>query len=151
VTEGTQKFYAGADPVQGVATVPREPPELPMLVLVVDDSDDDELVAAMAEADEVPAVGYDGLWDALDTGDHHTLKFRLVRMADAWERAWTYIDPPRDMVETITAEAHHVAILPREFAGDLGNFDPRSLAGAVIVEVAVGEPGAAALRALSGY
>jgi hypothetical protein len=33
-------------------------------------------------------------------------------MADAWERAWTYIDLPRDMVEAITAEARHVAILP---------------------------------------
>lgn len=147
--DDTAEFYEDADPVQGVAIVPGEQPTV---VMVVDDADDDELVAAMAEADAVPALGYDGTWAVHDTGLHHTLKFRLIRMADTWERAWTYIDPPEEFVEAITAgDEHYVAVMPREFAGDLGDFDPRSLHGAIIVAVQVNEPGRAALKALCGF
>ncbi len=158
VMEDVPRFYEGALSVDGALVVPFSPTGLQMVVLVVDDSGDDELISAMAELaagtelEPVSALGYDGAWDALDTGDHHALKFRLIRTADTWERAWTYIDPPREMVDAITSgDSHYVAVIPREFAGDLTDFDLRSIAGGVIVEVAVREPGRSAMHALCGY
>lgn len=158
MSEGISAFYDGAHGIAAVAVVPLSPHNIPMVVVVVDDSADDELVEAIArlaesaESEPVSAVGYDGAWDALDAGDHHTLKFKLARVADLWERAWTYIDPPRELVDAITSgDSHYVAVLPRELAGDLGDLNVASLAGALIVEVSMPPHAQAAVRALCGF
>ncbi len=47
-------------------------------------------------------------------------------------------DPPRELVDAITSgDSHYVAVLPRELAGDLGDLNVASLAGALIVEVSM--------------
>jgi len=146
-------FYERTKPTLGVAPVPRNPPELPVLVLVVDDADDDELVAIMAEVDEVPASGFRGDWgNVLESSPDGpvTFKFRL-RRDDGSERAWTYEGPPKEMVDLIASGNHDVAILPRELAGNLSDFNPLALAGALIVEVEMSDDACEMLRFKSGY
>jgi hypothetical protein len=147
----SERFTEGAEPVQNIAIQRRDPPEPPLVLVVVDDSGDDELVTAMAEASDVPARGYDATWDAVQTNDGSALKLRLIRMADAWECAWTYDNPPQELVEAITGGPHHVAIIPQEFAPDPQGIDLRAAGGAVIVQVELPPPAAAALRALCGF
>jgi hypothetical protein len=127
-------FLDGANPVLGAAVMPREAPHLPMVVLVVDDSGDDELAAVIAEATNVPADGYGGGWAAQVTQDTLTVKFILVREGAGWERAWTFPDPPADMLDAITGGEHNVAVLPRELAGDLTELNPASLGGSIIID-----------------
>lgn len=140
------EFFDGATPVVAAALVPRDAPQLPMVLLVVDDADDDELVETTAHAGIVSAEGFVGAWHSLGRAvePRLTLKFVLTRTADRWSRAWTYENPPEAMV-VIAAAVHHVAILQREFAGDLSEFNRHSLAGALITEVDLPAPGKASL------
>jgi hypothetical protein len=69
-----------------------------MLVLVVDDSADDELVSVLAAANMVPAHGYGGAWAAQVTPGVLTIKFTLVRLGGGWERAWTFPNPPDELL-----------------------------------------------------
>ncbi len=118
-----------------------------MLVLVVDDSADDELVSVLAVANIVPAHGYGGAWAAQITPGVLTIKFTLVRLGGGWERAWTFPNPPDELLGPIIGGAHHVAILPREFAGDLSKLDPVTLGGSIIIEAVASEAVAAARAA----
>jgi hypothetical protein len=110
----------------------------------VDDTDDDELVSVMANEDNVPADGYGGAWAAQVTPESLTIKFLLIKLGGGWERAWTYPEPPNELLDAITQGEHHVAVLPREFAGDLDDFDPDSLAGAVFIHAQPSDAVAAA-------
>lgn len=131
----------------GAAVLPRVTPELPMVVLVVQDADDDELVSVLSEATMVPAEGYGGGWAVQIAEGALTIKFHLIRLGGGWERAWTYPDPPDVMLHAVTGGEHHVAILPRELAGDLGELNPASLGGSIIVEVQPSESVSAARTA----
>jgi len=147
-------FVDGSKPIISIAAIPREPPELPLLVLVVDDSGDAELVDVLAENDTVPAEGFRGDWgNVLEGGADEpvTFKFRLYKTDGDWRRAWIYQGPPKEMVDLITTGNHDVAILPRELAGALEGFNPRMLAGALILEVVVDDQLCEVLRYRSGY
>jgi hypothetical protein len=139
-------FLDGTNPALAGALVPRAAPQIPMVVFVVDDSEDDELTTAIAEASNVPADGYGGAWAAQATSkDGLTeVKFVLIRRGGGWERAWTLPSLPADMLDAITGGAHHVAILPRELAGDLNELNLASLGGGLIVEAEPSEAVAAA-------
>jgi hypothetical protein len=139
-------FLDGANPALAGALVPLAAPQIPMVVLVVDDSQDDELTTAVAEASNVPADGYGGAWASqATTQDGLTMvKFVLIRLGSGWERAWTLPSPPAEMLDAITGGAHHVAILPRELAGDLDELNVASLGGSLIVEAQPSEAVAAA-------
>jgi hypothetical protein len=143
---GSVAFLDGANPMLGAALVPG-PLGLPLVVVVVDDTDDDELVAVMAEENNVPADGYGGAWAAQVAQDGLTIKFLLIRRGASWERTWTYPDPPDEMLDAITQGEHHVAVLPRELAGNLEDFNPHSLAGAVFIDAQPSESVAAARAA----
>jgi hypothetical protein len=127
-------FLDGTNPVLGAAVVPKVPSELPIVVLVVEDADDDELVSVIAAATMVPAEGYGGAWAAQVTQGGLTIKFHLIRLDGSWERAWTLPDPPDEMLDATTGGAHYVAILPHEFAGELDELKKASLGGSIIIE-----------------
>ena len=148
------ELFDGTAPMLGVAPISRDPPELPFIAIVVDDAENDELVAVMAEIDTVPAPGFRGDWgNVLEGGPDEpvTFKFRL-RGENGSLRAWTYPGPPKEMVDIITSGNHHVAVLPGELAGNLGaGFNPHALAGALIVEVEMDPELCEILRYKSGY
>jgi hypothetical protein len=147
IAEPDPHFLDGANPVLGTAIVLRDEPELPIVVLVVEDSEDDELVSVMAEATDCPATGYGGAWAAQVKPDGLTIKFLLIRLGGGWERAWTFPNPPEQMLDAIGGGPHHVAILPRELAGDLDKLAPASLGGSVIIEAQASESVRAAREA----
>jgi hypothetical protein len=52
---------------------------VPLAVVVIDDSEDDELISLTAEAGSVPAPGYHGVWTHLATTRALAIKFNLIR------------------------------------------------------------------------
>lgn len=119
------------------STLVARPDNLPLVVLVVDDSEDDELVAAIAEARMAPAVGYHGGWGSLVKGgpDGFQLTLKFILRRDGWVRQWTLPDVTQEMLRAICDSVHHVAVLPREVAGDFTeSLELPRIAGAIIVE-----------------
>jgi hypothetical protein len=113
--------------------------ETPLVAIVVDDSADDELVSVIAAASNVPAVGYSGAWLTKRRliADDLTIKFVLTG-PQAWRRQWSYHEPPEGLLAVIGGARHHVAVLPREIAGnpeEFGKgFSPKQLEASIIVE-----------------
>jgi len=131
MSDAACSFLADSSPANGVGFVPRAQ-NLPIVVLVVDDSDDDELARLLAGRDVVAARDHDGAWSGQVDCDGLIVKFSLIRHDGAWERKWTYTDPGDSVLNAITAGAHHVAIMPR--VGDLSEFVREGLGGGIIVD-----------------
>jgi len=137
------RLGAGAVPVVGVATVPRAGGQ-PFVVIVVDDADDQELACVLASADE--ATGYGGSWSAQVSSRELHIRFHLVRRGAAWERQWTCPDPSQDVLDAVTAGAHHVAVLP--LVGDLSRFVEEGVGGGLMIEAQASRSVAAARAVL---
>ena len=115
-----------------------------LVVIVVDDADDQELASVLASADE--ATGYGGAWSAQVTSRELHIRFHLVRRGAAWERHWTWPNPSEDVLDAVTAGAHHVAILP--LLGDLSQFVKEGMGGAIMIEAQASRSVAAARAVL---
>ncbi len=124
-------FLANASPAKGVGFVPRARKQ-PIVVLVVDDSEDDELARLLASGDTVAATDYEGAWSAGIDGERLIVKFSLMRRDGECERRWTYTDPGGSVLNAITTGTHHVAIVP--LIGDLSDFVRGGVRGAIIVD-----------------
>lgn len=109
----------------------------PILVLVVDDSDDPELASLLAGGEGVAGTDYEGVWSAQVDGAGLVLEFLLARRDRGWMRRWTYTDPGGSVLNAITAGAHHVAIVP--LIGDLSDFVREGLRGAIVVDAQASE------------
>lgn len=125
-----------------VATLVPRPDNLPLIVLVVEDSEDDELTSIIAEASAVPSPDYSGGWGAMVKGSAEgfqlTVKFLLI--GEEWERQWTLPDISKEILSAIMGGTHNVAILPRELAGDLEQpLELPRIAGALIIEAAASD------------
>lgn len=108
-----------------------------IIVLVVDDSDDDELPAAIAREDHVPAENFGGLWGTGQRDGHWLVGFQLIELRAGLERQYFTDNIHRPLLEAILDVPHLVAILPRELAGAASTAEdmaPR-LGGAMMVEV----------------
>jgi len=127
-----RRFLADATPAIGVGLVPGVQKRRPIIVLIVDDSDDDELACVLASKEAVAADGYRGAWSAQVNGERLTIKFHLVRRDEEWDRRWTYPDPGGGVLNAITADSHHVAVVP--VIGDLSEFVREGQGGAIIVD-----------------
>lgn len=127
----------------------------PIIVLVVDDSDDDELAGIIASEDMVPAEHFGGVWGTAQRDGHWLVGFRLVELGartDGIERAWITDNIHRELLETILTVPHLVAILPAELAEDFQTGEdllPR-LAGSLMVEVEDRSPQVAEVLAERG-
>jgi hypothetical protein len=120
------RFLADASPASGVGFVPRARRQ-PIVVLVVDDSEDSELASLLAGGEGVAASDYDGSWSAqLDRSGLVIIKFLLASRDGGWERRWIYTDPGGSVLSAITAGVHHVAIV--------------RLRGAIVVDAQAPEP-----------
>ena len=85
-----------------VATLVPRPDNLPLIVLVVEDSEDDELTSIIAEASAVPSPDYRGGWGAMVKGSAEgfqlTVKFLHRRGMGTAVDTPRYLqgDPERD-------------------------------------------------------
>jgi len=136
MSDDLDRFLADANPASGVGFVPRARRQ-PIVVLVVDDSDDSELASLLAGEQEVAAAAYEGSWSAQIDGSALVIKFLLARRGGGWERRWTYPDPGGSVLNAITAGVHHVAIVP--LIGDLSDFVRDGLRGAIVVDAQASE------------
>jgi hypothetical protein len=141
MSDAVDRFLADAKPASGVGFVPRAR-SWPIVVLVVDDSDDTELASSLAAVKSVAASDYDGSWSAMVEGTRPIVKFRLIRRDGKWARQWTYRDPDGSVLNAISAGLHHVAIVP--LVGDLSEFVCEGLRGAIVVDAQASEPIASA-------
>jgi hypothetical protein len=131
MSDAASRFLADANPASGVGFVPRAQGH-PIVVLVVDDSDDGELACVLAGNYQVAGTGYRGAWSAHVNDERLIVKLRLIRRDGQWERQWTYTDPGGSVLDSITAGTHHVAIMP--LAGDLSEFVRDGVGGGIIVD-----------------
>lgn len=124
----------------------------PVIALVIDDGQDDEVTAAVAEETMVPSDRFDGLWGSGERDGHYLLAFRLIETAGGVERTWTTDNIHRPLLEAILTVPHLVALLPKELAGDGRTLDdllPR-LQAALYVEVEERSPQVAHVLAERG-
>jgi len=143
MSDAAVRLGAGAVPAVGVATVPRAQANA-FVVIVVDDSDDQELACVLASADE--ATGYGGAWSAQVSSRELHIRFHVVRRGAAWERLWTCPNPSEDVLDAVTAGAHQVAILP--LVGDLSQFVEEGVGGGLMIEAQASRSVAAARAVL---
>jgi hypothetical protein len=146
MSDAVDRFLADANPASGVSFVPRGRSQ-PIVVLVVDHSDDAELASSLAGGERVAATDYDGSWSTQVNGTRITIEFRLTRREDGWERRWTYTDPDGSVLNAISAGIHHVVIVP--LVGDLSEFVREGLRGAIVVDTQASEHIASAPRLVS--
>jgi hypothetical protein len=123
-----------------------------VIVLVVDDSGDDELTAAMASQKDVPSERWRGAWKGEvrllgdDNGD--TATFVLLDQETEREREWAMENWDLSVLEAAASGDHYVALLPVELAGGLAQLNPKVLMGALIVLTSNGAPGLASILAV---
>jgi hypothetical protein len=134
-------FELDAGPVAVVAGVVR-PPGRPLgvtrvrdpaiIVVVVDDSADDELVSVLARASRVPAADLRASWAFEVTAGQ--VRLTLADPRGGFRRDW-HASPLSNPIVSAARERHYVAILPEELAGDVSSgVDVRRLAGAAVVQ-----------------
>lgn len=126
-----------ATPARGMGFVPRAGRQ-PIIVLVVDESDDAELALLLGGGEGVAATDYEGSWSAHDDGMRVIVEFRLLRRGGEWERQWKYTDPGGSVLNAIAAGTHHVAIVP--LVGDLSEFVRDGLRGAIVIDAQASGP-----------
>jgi hypothetical protein len=127
------------------------PSELPIIVIVVDDRDDDELVAIIARERDVPSPRFGGVWGGGRRDGRSVVALQLTDLDGGAERRWFTQDIRRELLEMILVVPHLVAIMPQEVAGDANSAEsviPR-LGASLIAQVSSASPEVAeALREL---
>lgn len=123
-----------------------------IIVLVVDDSDDDELTAIIAREDHVPSPNFGGVWGSGQTEGHWLVAFHLIQLGGGVERQWFTDNIHRPLLEAVLDVPHLVAIVPEEIAGEAKTAEelaPR-FGGALIFEVDDHSPQVAQILAERG-
>jgi hypothetical protein len=108
-----------------------------VIVLVVDDTGDDELAAVVAREDMVPADNLGGLWGTGERDGYWLVGFQMIELGGGVERQFFTDNIDRRMLEAILDVPHLVAVMPREIAGDANSGEemlPR-LGGSLLIEV----------------
>jgi hypothetical protein len=109
-------------------------PEPSILIRVVDDTDDDELTAAIAGENIVPSSSFGGVWGTGQRDDYWLIAFRLVQLGGGLDREWFTSNIHRPLLEAIVEVP---TWSPEEIAGDAKT--PESIAlrfgGSMIVQV----------------
>jgi hypothetical protein len=145
-------FTDGAVPVLAAAGGSVPDGRGAMVLLVIDDSREDDITAAIAAAarDTPFAHEFSGEWGYFNDRTGAVARFTLESAARETDRMWLVNDPPHDMVLLLERD-HVVVLMPAEIAGDLtGGIDfsgisPR-LKGSLLVKVTYPDPGAASER-----
>jgi hypothetical protein len=142
---GREDFTDGATPVL-LAAAGEAPDGRVMVVLVIDDSGEDDITAAIAAtaADAPFAHDFSGEWGFFEDRTGSVLRFTLKSAAGAAHRRWL-IDHPRDVMVALLNRDHVVVLMPAEIAGDLSDgvdFSgiPARLKASLLVDVSGADP-----------
>lgn len=131
---------------------PLHPPGQPsIVVLVIDDSVDDEVTHAVAEEGVVPSERFGGVWGNGQRYGNWLVGFMPIELGGGLERQWFTDNIHRELLEAVLEVPHLVALLPAELAGDFKTGDdllPR-LGGALFVQVDERSPQVAKILAES--
>jgi hypothetical protein len=107
------------EPAEIVRWMLLEPPnDRPIIVLVVEDAEDDEVTAVVAREDHVPSRHFGGLWGTAQRDGSWLIAFRLIELGGGIERTWVTDNLHRELLEAILVVPHLVAIMPHEIAGE---------------------------------
>jgi hypothetical protein len=120
-----------------------------IIVIVIDDSADDDVASIVAREDRVPSPRFGGAWGATDSDGDQLITFRLVELAGGIERVWYTSQIDWMLLDAILEVPHLVAVMPEEIAGDattVGDMLPR-LGGSLMLEVPDASPQVAQVRA----
>lgn len=120
-----------------------------IIIVVVDDSADDELTAIFAREDHVPSASFGGVWGSGQADGCWLVVFHLVELGGGVERQWFTSNIHRPLLEAVLDVPHLVAIVPEEIAGDATTAEeiaPR-FGGALILEVDTTSPQVAEILA----
>lgn len=108
-----------------------------IIVLVVDDTDDDEIAHAVARERMAPSENFGGVWGASERDGFWVVGFALIELGGGLERQWFTDNIHRELLEAILGVPHTVAVMPREIAGAAKTAEevvPR-LGGSLLIEV----------------
>jgi hypothetical protein len=89
-----------------------------IIVLVVDDSNDDELVSRIASEGSVPSEHFGGVWGIGQRGGNWLIGFHLIELGGGLERRWVTDNSHRELLEAVVKLPHYVAVMPSEIAAD---------------------------------
>jgi hypothetical protein len=123
-----------------------------IIILVVDDSEDDELIAILAREDGVPSPNFGGVWGSGQADGNWLVGFHLIQLDGGVERQWFTDNIHRPLLEAVLDVPHLVAIVPEEIAGEAKTAEeiiPR-FGGALILEVEDHSPQVAKILAERG-
>jgi hypothetical protein len=115
----------------------RQPNGSSVIVLVVDDTHDDEVAHAIAREDMAPSVNFGGVWGAGERDGNVVVGFALIQLGGGLERQWYTANIQRELLEAILDVPHTVAIMPREIAGGAKTLQEvaHRFGGSLLVEV----------------
>lgn len=124
----------------------------PIVVLVVDDQDDDELASIVACDDMAPSEHFGGVWGTGQRGGYWLVAFMLIELGagdHGVKRRWVTANIHRPLLEAIVEVPHLVAVMPAEIAGDARTAEDLllRLGGSLLVEVEHRSPQVAAVLA----
>lgn len=111
-------------------------------MLVIDDSEDDDIAGVCARENMAPSDSYSGVWRSGERDGSYLADFHLVELGGGLERRWVTDNIHRPLLEAIVTVPHLVAIMPDEIAGTANTAEdllPR-LAGSLLVEVQQAAP-----------
>jgi hypothetical protein len=107
------------DPQELVRWLWVAPPDQPeIIVLVVDDTDDDELVSRIASESNVPSEHFGGVWGTGQREGNWLIGFHLIELGGGLERRWVTDNIHRELLEAVVKVPHYVAVMPNEIAAD---------------------------------
>jgi hypothetical protein len=107
------------DPQELVRWMWMAPPDQPeIIVLVVDDTDDDELVSRIASERNVPSEHFGGVWGTGQRDGNWLIAFHLIELGGGLERRWVTDNIHRELLEAVVKVPHYVAVMPSEIAAD---------------------------------
>lgn len=119
-----------------------------VIVLVVDDSADDELTSLLATEDEAPSSRFGGLWGHGERSGNWLISFKLIELGGGIERDWFTDNVQTELLDAVLDVPHCVGIMPSEIAeGAVSGEDwVQRLAASLIVQVDRRSPQVAEVR-----
>ena len=144
IVDSRATFTNGAVPVLATAAGSTPDGRGAMVFLVIDDSEHDDIVEAIAAADTPFAHGFSGEWGYFNDRTGVVMRFTLRSEAGGPDRRWLVADPTPEMLSLLQHD-HMVVLMPAEIAGDLTHFDFSTMGarmrGALLINVTYGDAG----------
>jgi hypothetical protein len=109
----------------------------PIIVLVIDDTTDDEFASIVAREDMRPSDNFTGRWGTGELNGNWTIDFHLLEVGGRADRRFFTDNIHRELLDWVLTVPHTVALLPAELAAEARTLEdvvPR-LGGALAVGV----------------